>query len=88
MNTILSATSKKLTILARSCSNLALRSSIVMLVSVELSSPPSAGPSAVFGEMTCLSSSVCDCEVEDNSWADMVLMQVAGRLCLGLWVIM
>ena len=73
MNTVLSAASKELTILARSWSNLALRSSMVILVSAEPSA--SLSSSETFGETT-RSSSSGDVEVEDSSWADMAVMQV------------
>lgn len=75
MNIVPSAASKGLTILARSWSNLALRSSMVILVSAEPSASFSAGSSAPFGETTGLSSSG-DVEVEGSSWADMAVMQV------------
>lgn len=84
MNVILSAAREKLTILARSCANFALRSSIV-IVSVELSSPFSAGScgsSEIVRETIGLSPSICGGEAEDTSWAAMVPTRVKQRNAL------
>lgn len=80
---------KKLTILARSCSIFAFRSSIVM-VSTELSSPFSGRGSGNCSESSAFVGGVtslrCDVEVEDNSWADMVLIQVGCRNTSTQWL--
>ena len=79
------------TILARSCSIFALRSSIV-IVAVEFSSSFSGGcseSSTFVGGMACWPCSVCDDEAKGSSSVDMV--QVNGDACshdFGLWLIM